>query len=64
MLSDDNLTAHNHLQATKGQPANDMVFISPMDYDNVKAVLDDHSQVDPSLPFELSKMPQMPTAHK
>ena len=60
-LSDDNLNAHNHLQAAgKAPPANDMVFISPMDYEGVKSVLEDHSAVDPNLPFELDKMPHMP----
>lgn len=65
-LSDDNLTTHNHLQAAgKGQqPANDMVFMSPMDYNSVKAVLEDHSAVDSTLPLDLAKMPPMPPAPK
>jgi hypothetical protein len=54
------LMAHNQLQGGKGTAQNDMVFISPLDHDNVKAVLNDHSHVDPSLPLDLAKMPKMP----
>jgi hypothetical protein len=59
-LSDDALMAHNQLQGGKCPTQNDMVFISPLDHDNVKAVLQDHSHVDSSLPLDLKKMPKMP----
>jgi hypothetical protein len=63
-LSDDNLVAHNHLQAAgkaqAAQAANDMVFIAPMGPADVQAELDDVSHVDTNLPFVLEKMPKMP----
>ena len=59
-LSDDNLNAHNQLQSNKGGAASEMVFMSPLDHDSVKAALQDHSHVDASLPLDLSKMPKMP----
>lgn len=58
-MSDDNLNAHNQLQSNKGG-ASEMVFMSPMDHDSVKAALQDHSHVDSSLPLDLAKMPKMP----
>jgi hypothetical protein len=37
-----------------------MVFLSPLDFENVKAVLDDHSIIDASLPLQLESMPKLP----
>ena len=49
---------HNPLQGAGANNPADMVFVSPMDHRGVKEILDEHSHVDPDLPFDLKKMPK------
>lgn len=59
-MASDALTGQSRLQGGHNGQQHEMVFLSPLDHNNVTAVLDDHSAIGRDVPLTLENMPKMP----